>query len=1180
MHYARDSGIALSTQEVVSPTTIPFPTPDFEKPTLPPKDTYKKPPKYHYDDFDLSRDTVEESLSNVPSPALVKRLLKDDSVNKKTRQLLVATVSRLESASQRAAEAEAAKRAIESKALLEKARLSSDAALAKDEAQRMKLELEMYRLKLQQAEDEVRRARESVKVLDDRRNEAERAAIRARNAARKYRGENMVILAREQGRNEGYRQGLTMGREAAFARLKELDGGDYDDYFSPEIVGDGYAYIEEYDEGDEGAAYSSRAGSNYPRDRKRDEHHQSRSRHHSMTSKAASNKREAESSRRRSNSRPAHSEHQDPESRSRRSHLSRRNVERTPVVDATPEITSTPRSTQQAPPVPLPSSAPSSPALPIPPPRPSQVGQTDGDFDQRSESAGSVHSASHPVPFPVQQDHSPAPSPSMQPPSQPTPNSAYAQSPQYSAGAGASQPLQAEPEDIMVREPVHSSPHYTAPPTPASQSHSSPQPPIQPPFSQPPINSPQQPSDTSLADSGILEYVPMPAPPFALPPDPPVQAPLQTSVPPSSQAVQAPIPHVSSIASSRTEERAREREAEVSTPSTMTGITAIPGLRSFPAAPVPPSSAGSAEAGVPPGYTGSNGSSNFSGRGGGADYGFGGRGGGLSTIYEQSTEAGTPRMLTPHHTGLSQRSDTSSRVDEWRKSLSQAGDEQPQVSDYPSPFLHPQSASRPPMYTSDSQGTLESNLSSNRYSVYDGDLRRRASSGSTHSTRTASINIQIEPPSRPGSEGARTPVPDSNRGQHSTGHYAPFNSPAQPINQPGPSSPGYRPPTHIPAGRSNGYGYVPADHRMTPGYLSPNRSPLDLTPSGPEPGDEGPVIPGQAFPRPGSRMGPSTTSIGRNASVNGNGLPFGFVPIHVQPSPGQSQRPIPRDRPTYDDDDDDDGDDTETGSGTSTPRDLMAQLYASSPMSAIPPGVVTGGSPIVNTSTLGSRTPRFAGSSSSSSADRWPPNPPPGPSSPLSNPLPKPPAMISSQSVTWGDATHARPKPYVNFEPPHPPSTAPVNGTPIPIPNPTLRRGAPRVGVMSPSMVAAMDQALPNTNSPGSRTKRASMHAGTTPISAAQPLPSAMKHGRRTSVSSTPASAGKSPLPFSLRTFPTADSVGSRTASGSGSGGGSPADSDSDMDAETQENTLANSRRGGSPYMAPMLMVPGSPYRS
>ncbi|EEB87135.1 hypothetical protein MPER_15638 [Moniliophthora perniciosa FA553] len=35
-------------------------------------------------------------------------------------------------------------------------------------------------------------------------------------------------------------------------------------------------------------------------------------------------------------------------------------------------------------------------------------------------------------------------------------------------------------------------------------------------------------------------------------------------------------------------------------------------------------------------------------------------------------------MLTPHNTGLSQRSDTSSRVDEWRKSLSLAGEEQEQ----------------------------------------------------------------------------------------------------------------------------------------------------------------------------------------------------------------------------------------------------------------------------------------------------------------------------------------------------------------------------------------------------------------------------------------------------------------------------------------------------------------------
>ncbi|ESK91377.1 hypothetical protein Moror_2724 [Moniliophthora roreri MCA 2997] len=1251
MHHARDSGIAFSAKTVDEPTPISFPIPtdpDLQKhiPPLPKNTNYEKPPRYIYDydpypekplkkangsGGDTQSRARVKSLSDVPSSTLVKLLLKDESVSKKTRKILAATVSQLESATQRAVEAEAAKRAIENKSLLDKAKLSTDAAQAKDEAHRMKLELETYRLKLRQAEDEVRRAHESVRVLDERRNEAEKAVVHARMAARKYRGEKLVMVARQQGRSEGYKQGLTLGREVASARMKELElSGGYDDYYGSEIVGDGHAYIEEYnddEDSDQEAAYSSRPISSHPRDRKRDEHHHPRSRHLSMTSRPTS-RREAESSRRQSNStRGGQHAHRDPEPRKSQSHHTSRNE--TPVVETAaappippPVVQQTP--SQQTPSQPPPSTAPSSPALPIPPPRPSQVSREYNGYGRESNTGSPV--------VPLQQQQLP-PVP-YQPQSQPTPNSTYTPSSQPS-----------EPEVIAIREPVQ----YT-PPSPTSQSQASTQtqtqPLVQSPFNQPPppMNTlPPQQSQSPQVDSGILEYVPMPEPPINIPPEPPAPAPApaqpqstfippQMSVPPQSpteQVVQAPVPQTSSRNSSRTEERASEREAEVSTPSTMTGITAIAGgLRSFPAAPVPPSSAGSVGAGGGgvPGYAGSNGSST-----GGGDFGFNARLGGgerrreLSTIYEQSTE-GTPRMLTPHNTGLSQsqRSDTSSRVDEWRKSLSLVGQVQEQEQEqeqersqtprasnaYPSSFLHPPlSAGRPPFHTSDSQGTLDSNLSSNRYSVYDNDLRRRTSSGSTRSTRSASININIEPPSRPTSADTRTPVPESNGGH--SGDYAPFNTTqsmgmSMGMSRSGPSGSasgsgsGYQPSIAPPAGGSYGYGYIPPDQRMTPGYLSPNRSPMDLAPIALDPDSGPPVIPGQGLAKLKSAQ--AQASVGGRVPVPvNNGLPAGFILTHVQPSPGQPQRPVPR---TYNQDDDDDGEDTETeGSTTSSRRNLMNALYSGSPMGAIPPGVVTGGSPLVrSSSSLGSAAPKYgtgtrfamgptpAPSSSSSGGNRWPP----GPGEPLSNPLPRPPQVVS-----WGDTTRA-PQVYSSassghFEPPRPPSAAatPDNGTPIPIPNPTLNwRGTPRMGAgavagnFSPSMVAATDQMLPGGSSPRSQSqssKRSSMHAGVTPLSSAQPLPSAMKSNWRNPVSTSASTSGKSPLPFHLRGFPATDSIGSRTASGSGSGGGSPSDSDSEFDVQTQENTLANSRTGpgGSPYVMSMPISPSMQvYRS
>ncbi|EEB88517.1 hypothetical protein MPER_13603, partial [Moniliophthora perniciosa FA553] len=103
----------------------------------------------------------------------------------------------------------------------------------------------------------------------------------------------------------------------------------------------------------------------------------------------------------------------------------------------------------------------------------------------------------------------------------------------------------------------------------------------------------------------------------------------------------------------------------------------------------------------------------------------------------------------------------------------------------------------------------------------------------------------------------------------------------------------------------------PSTSAPGPGYQPPVVPTPDLNP-GP------PVIPGQGL----AKLKSQVLAGGQVPAPVNNGLPAGFIPIHVQPSPGQSQRPIPR---TYDQDgDDDDGEDTETeGSTTSSRRNLM-----------------------------------------------------------------------------------------------------------------------------------------------------------------------------------------------------------------------------------------------------------------
>ncbi|ESK91402.1 hypothetical protein Moror_2749 [Moniliophthora roreri MCA 2997] len=214
-----DSGIDLSKV-----ADIELPILNIDDPVKPSKGTEKsqKMSKNNIAIRSRRRNTPKpDSSTDVPTSSFVKRL-KDQTLDRKTRKLLMTAASQIEVAKRRAVEAEAAKSTIEREVLIEKLKLEVDAGSARDEAHHMKQELASCKAKLKAAEENVQRVKRAAKIIDERREDAEATAALALDGARKGREESLLAVAREQGRFEGYRHGLTAGRKAVAASLREL----------------------------------------------------------------------------------------------------------------------------------------------------------------------------------------------------------------------------------------------------------------------------------------------------------------------------------------------------------------------------------------------------------------------------------------------------------------------------------------------------------------------------------------------------------------------------------------------------------------------------------------------------------------------------------------------------------------------------------------------------------------------------------------------------------------------------------------------------------------------------------------------------------------------------------------------------------------------------------------------
>ncbi|KZP06591.1 hypothetical protein FIBSPDRAFT_966297 [Athelia psychrophila] len=187
-----------------------------------------------YGDEDSHSRAHRSHHRSTSSSRFIARVLtqETDDARKMSSLLLIAN-ERLESETRRANDAE--RRALDLISRFREAIQSRD-TVAQDSA-RLREELSLYKLQLDNAQREIFRAQETIQTVAREKQEAESDAARSRSQARALMEEKAVMLAREEGRRSGFREGLERGRLMGVAETRrDVVDDRYSDEDSLEIV--------------------------------------------------------------------------------------------------------------------------------------------------------------------------------------------------------------------------------------------------------------------------------------------------------------------------------------------------------------------------------------------------------------------------------------------------------------------------------------------------------------------------------------------------------------------------------------------------------------------------------------------------------------------------------------------------------------------------------------------------------------------------------------------------------------------------------------------------------------------------------------------------------------------------------------------------------------------------------
>jgi hypothetical protein len=170
---------------------------------------------------DRFRRERERAYSTTSSREVLRLLINEEYALKQTRKLLLAAIERVDLESRRAAEAENQI----AETLTKFQTLGRQRRAAQEGNARLREELRLHKLQLENARVEIARAQEIVKNVEDQRDDAEESAWKAKEMARKLNEERLMRIARDEGRRLGYAEGVRRGRALAQEDLGDPDGG-------------------------------------------------------------------------------------------------------------------------------------------------------------------------------------------------------------------------------------------------------------------------------------------------------------------------------------------------------------------------------------------------------------------------------------------------------------------------------------------------------------------------------------------------------------------------------------------------------------------------------------------------------------------------------------------------------------------------------------------------------------------------------------------------------------------------------------------------------------------------------------------------------------------------------------------------------------------------------------------
>ncbi|KDQ31922.1 hypothetical protein PLEOSDRAFT_1095728 [Pleurotus ostreatus PC15] len=167
------------------------------------------------------RKERERAHSNTPKAALLSLLISKEYAAKQTHQLLDFTLAQLEDSTRRLAESPQTRYASDISPEFSN-KVVQSVYDAQEAASRAQSNANAYKFQLEEAAKEIQRANESMRLLQQQREEAERQAAEARDVARQIREEHLILMAREEGRRSGFDDGFEHGRQVARAQRERL----------------------------------------------------------------------------------------------------------------------------------------------------------------------------------------------------------------------------------------------------------------------------------------------------------------------------------------------------------------------------------------------------------------------------------------------------------------------------------------------------------------------------------------------------------------------------------------------------------------------------------------------------------------------------------------------------------------------------------------------------------------------------------------------------------------------------------------------------------------------------------------------------------------------------------------------------------------------------------------------